>query len=198
MPSTHIKAVAAAALLALAGCQGGGVEQTLDASGGQAAGATGGQQEVAAAEPDGKRITQAQLRGYCPAVTLREDTGFFTTYTKGKDKVPDEAVYQASISDVTRSCLQENGTLTMKVAAAGRVVPGPKGKNGTITMPVRVAVVEGDKVLYSNLSKHQVQIDTSAGAAQFVVSDENISVPISEGSRFKVLVGFDEGPYNTP
>lgn len=188
-------------LAALAGCQSSGnsVQQTLDPAGAQPA-QTG--TAVAAAEPattDG-RVTAEQLRGYCPQVTLRENTGYYSTYAKGgaEEKSPDDVIYQASIGQVTRSCSQANGMLNMKVAAAGRVVPGPKGKSGTITMPIRVAVLEGDKVVYSQLSQHQVQVDTAAGAAQFLVTDENVSVPITPESRYRVYVGYDEGPYKTP
>ena len=62
----------------------------------------------------------------------------------------------------------------------------------------RVAVLEGDNVLYSQLTRHEVQIDTSAGATQFLVTDDNVQVPIQPGSAFRVYVGYDEGPYNTP
>ena len=142
--------------------------------------------------------TEQELRGYCPQVTLRENTGYYTTYEKGAEGDPDSAIYQASIAKVTRACTQSDGYLNMKVAAAGRVVAGPKGKSGTISMPIRVAVLEGDTVLYSELTRHQVQIDTTAGATQFLVTDDNVQVPIQPESKFRVYVGYDEGPYNTP
>ncbi|TIL48224.1 MAG: hypothetical protein E5Y81_27285, partial [Mesorhizobium sp.] len=47
-------------------------------------------------------------------------------------------VYQASITDVTRDCIRANGSLTMKIAVAGKVVPGPMFSPGTITMPIRI------------------------------------------------------------
>lgn len=182
------KRLAALALVsALAGCQSGGIQQALN---------IGSSKDKQTEER--QRITQAQLRGYCPRVTLRENTGYYNTYEKNAEGDPDSVIYQAAISDVTRSCEQSDGFLNMKVAAAGRVVPGPKGKDGTITMPIRVAVLEGDQVVYSQLTQHQVQIDTGGGATQFLVTDENVQVPIQQGSRFRVYVGYDEGPYNTP
>ena len=182
----RILAVAGLAL-ALAGCQSGGVQQALNLG-----------SSKNSAEQQREQITEQQLRGYCPQVTLRENTGYYTTYEKGSDNDPDAAIYQAAISKVTRSCNQSDGILHMKIAAAGRVVAGPKGKNGTISMPIRVAVLEGDNVLYSQLTRHEVQIDTSAGATQFLVTDDNVQVPIQPGSAFRVYVGYDEGPYNTP
>jgi hypothetical protein len=209
MPHVNRSIAAAAALLLLAGCQSSSntVQQALDPAGQPAAPAPATATatapvpvDVAAAQPPrtDTRITEDELRGYCPQVILRENTGYYNTYTNKEEKSPDDVIYQASIGEVTRSCSQANGVLNMKVAAAGRVVAGPKGKNGTITMPIRVAVLEGSNVVYSQLTQHKVQIDTAAGATQFLVADENVSVPIAPGTRYRVYVGYDEGPYNTP
>ena len=77
---------------------------------------------------------------------------------------PTKIIYQASISDVTRSCTRADGMLTMNVAVAGRVVPGPVGTPGNVTMPIRIVVVRGEEVLYSQLHKHQVAIGRRRGA----------------------------------
>ena len=87
-----------------------------------------------------EQVLQSDLTGYCPRVQLREGTAYFTTYAKGGQDDPAKIVHQASISDVTRSCTRAGGMLTMKVAVAGRVVSGPAGGPGTVTMPIRVAV----------------------------------------------------------
>jgi hypothetical protein len=81
------------------------------------------------------RITDVELRAYCPKVDLREGTAFYRTYEKGGKETEDETkvIYQAALSETSRDCKFANGVLTMTVAAAGRVVPGPKGKGGTIT-----------------------------------------------------------------
>ena len=145
------------------------------------------------AEPG--RITDVELRAYCPKVDLREGTAFYRTYEKGGRETEDAnlVIYQAALSETSRDCKYENGTLTMTVAAAGRVVPGPKGKAGTITMPIRVAVTRGDEVLYSKLSTQEVQI-AETGATQFVFKDTQVSFPQPTARNIQVFIGYDEGP----
>jgi hypothetical protein len=150
---------------------------------------------VASAEPG--RITDVELRAYCPRVDLREGTSYYRTYDKGAQDDPAAVIYQASLAETTRSCSFGGGLMTINVAAAGRVVPGPKGRAGTITMPIRVAVTRGDEVLYSKLHQQQVQIGES-GATQFVFSDPLVTIPQPTARNISVLVGYDEGPYQTP
>ena len=141
------------------------------------------------------RITDVELRAYCPKVDLREGTAFYRTYEKGGKETEDDTkvIYQAALAETSRDCKYSNGTLTMTVAASGRVVPGPKGKAGTITMPIRVAVTSGDEVLYSKLSQQEVQI-AETGATQFVFTDAQVSFPQPTARNITVFVGYDEGP----
>lgn len=145
----------------------------------------------------GEAVRESELRAYCPTVTLREGTAYFRTYERGTEGNPDNVIYQASIADVTRACKYAEGSVTMTVAVAGKVVPGPKGRAGTITMPIRVAAVRGDEVLYSQLFRHSVVVGDTSGATQFVFSDTNVTIPGSVDRSVRLVVGYDEGPYDT-
>ncbi|PWL19083.1 hypothetical protein DKP76_00460 [Falsochrobactrum shanghaiense] len=180
--SSLFPVLATVLLAALAGCTTSGTQKSADSS---------------TADGAEQRISASELRAYCPPVTLREGTSYFSTYDKGGDKDPAHVIYQASITDTTRACQYGDGTLTIDVAAAGKVVPGPKYKSGTITMPVRVAVTQGDKVIYSKLHKQSVNIANADTATQFVFNDKGISFPTPTSQNVQIFVGFDEGPYNT-
>jgi hypothetical protein len=177
-------------ILAAAGCQSGESAKTLDA--------TGQVQPAEQAKPSQEKVTEAELRGYCPKVTLRDGTTFFNTYAKGGQDDPTKVVYQASISDVSRSCAATDGAMTMKVAVAGRVVPGPAFSPGTITMPIRVVVTHGDEVLYSQLHQHQVNVADASAAVQFLFNDPNVSFVLPADRRVAVFAGYDEGPTKKP
>ena len=170
-------------LLALAGCNTGDGASALNIGG------AGGQQKA-----EKERVLASELEGFCPKVQLREGTAFFTTYTKGNDGDAANAIYQAAITDVTRSCNRMNGVLTLTVAAAGKVVPGPKADGKTISLPIRVAVVEGESVLYSQLQQFQVTIVAGQAATQFIFNDPNPSLTVDKAKAVQVFVGFDEGP----
>jgi len=168
-------------ILAAAGCQSSDTSQVADANGGQL-------------KPPQEKVLESELRAYCPPVALREGTAFYRTYAKGAKDDPQKLVYQASISDVTRSCTRNEGMMTINVAAAGKIVTGPAGAAGTITMPIRIVVVRGDEVLYSQLHKHQVNVTDTTAAMQFVFNDPNVVIPIPAERTVQVFAGYDEGP----
>lgn len=175
---------ALAAMLAIAGCQSGDGSSALDLGGGKAE----------------APVNERDLRAFCPPVELRQGTAYFSTYERGgqKDKDQTKLIYQASIADVTRSCTYPNGLLNMDVAIAGRIVPGPKGKVGTLTMPIRVVLIQDGQVVYSQLHKYPVAVTDTIGATQFVFNDAGISIPRPSSKSLIVYAGYDEGPYNTP
>ena len=170
--------------------------------------------------PPDPKVLQSQLLAYCPKVTLRDGTAYFNTYAKGGQKPkkkadaavqdaqaaepapdgtivdplkdPTKIIYQASITDVTRDCTHANGSLTMKIAVAGKIVPGPMFSPGTISMPIRVAVMHGTDVLYSQLHPYQVQVSNPSTATQFVFTDSNIVVPEPTAKDYQAFAGYDE------
>lgn len=108
---------------------------------------------------------------------------------------PAKIIYQASISDMTRDCTHADGQMSMKIAVAGKVVPGPMFAPGTVTMPIRIAVQHGDEVLYSQVHLYQVQVTDPSAATQFVFTDANVVVPEPSARDYQAYAGFDE---NTP
>ncbi|MER9115855.1 hypothetical protein [Mesorhizobium sp. M0768] len=178
-----------------------------------------GKKDATPPPPPDPKVLSSQLQAYCPKVTLRDGTAFFNTYAKsgpkpkkkpdvaaeeaaqpavdaaGVDQPDDSAkiIYQASITDVTRDCSRANGSLSMKIAVAGKVVPGPMFTPGTITMPIRIAVMHGTEVLYSQLHSYQVQVTDPSSATQFVFTDSNVVVPEPTAKDYQAYAGYDEG-----
>lgn len=170
--------IAFSALLTVAGCQSSDTAGVLNPSTDQSS---------------QTKITQDELRAFCPRATLREGTAYFSNYGKGGEETPEKLVYRASISDITRACSYAGATMTVNVAVAGRVVPGAASTGGTITLPIRVVALQGEEVVYSQLYNHQVTLAT-AGATQFVFNDPNVVVPQTGQRNIQVFAGFDEGP----
>jgi hypothetical protein len=166
--------------LVVAGCQSGDSSTALDVG--------------KDAKPAEEKITEAELRSFCPRVALRDGTAFFNTYQKGATDDATKIVYQASIVDVTRTCRDDGGTFTMNIAVAGKIVPGPAFAPGTITMPIRIAVTRGEEVLYSQLHSYQVNVSDSSAATQFVFNDPNVSFVLPADKGVRIFAGYDEGP----
>jgi len=173
-------------MIAAAGCQSGDTDGVLGL------GLVKGRQDNP--EQQANMVRESELRAYCPRVNLREGTSIFRSYEKKAEEDPNKLIYQASIGEVTRSCSYGPGTITVNVALAGKVVPGPLAQSGTFTMPIRVVALRGSEVLYSELHKFSVTVDRASGASQFIFNDPNVTIPsVSDGS-VQIFAGYDEGP----
>ncbi|MEW9806922.1 hypothetical protein ABUE31_13105 [Mesorhizobium sp. ZMM04-5] len=166
-------------VFAASGCQSGDSGGVLG---------LGGSQEK---KPQEGKVLASELLAYCPKVVVKEPEGFINRYAKGGEGDAAKLIFQASISESTRSCSRTTGMLAMKVAVAGRVVPGPASPPGAVTLPIKVSVVRSDgEVLYSQTYNHQVGLAGNQ-AQQFVFNDPNVVVPIPDNNTLQVFAGFD-------
>jgi hypothetical protein len=168
-------------ILAVAGCQSGDSGSVLGL----------GKEDAKPAEP---KVLESELRAYCPKVILREGTAVFSAYAKGGDGDPAKLNYQASITDVTRSCSRSGDTLTINVAVAGKIVPGPLAAPGSVTLPIRIVATRDSEVLYTQIHQHPASTGDASAATQFVFNDPNVSMPNPAQSDIMLYAGFDEGP----
>lgn len=139
---------------------------------------------------------------YCPPLQLRPGTESLPQYEKGHDGDQAFVRFQTAIYKTARQCSMNGDTLTMKIGIDGRVVAGPKGSAGTVTMPVRIAVVKqvgGKAPLYSKLFKIPVTVSGPTFGADFSQVIENVSFKITPDDRdLIVYVGFDDGKKSPP
>jgi hypothetical protein len=133
--------------------------------------------------------------GYCPPIQIRGGTQAFVVYERGHDLEPEFVRHQASITKTARECSRTADGLAIKVGIGGRVVAGPKGGAGTVTMPIRVVVSkQSGGVLYSELFNVPVDIAPPDLGADFSKVVDNVSVPVGPDDRdLIVFIGFDEG-----
>lgn len=129
--------------------------------------------------------------GYCPKLEILNGTGVLTAYIDGGNDEPGDVTHQASITRSGRECKNVDGTLNIRVGAAGRAVQGPKSLSSNISLPIRVAVVRGGtEVLFSQIYSQQINF-ASANAQGFSFVEENLQIPFPEEENLKILVGFD-------
>ncbi|CAN7465184.1 hypothetical protein [Rhizobium sp. LjRoot254] len=143
------------------------------------------------------------MQGACPQVYLREGTAVYTQYAKGVKKNvqgladPNKLVIQATLDATTRQCRQTDQGLVVTVVVRGRVITGPEGKDGTYSLPIRVAATDGDQTLYSELTPFEVTIPPGQGNTQFIFTKENVVLSAPASGLTRLFAGIDEGPYNT-
>jgi hypothetical protein len=191
-------AVLACAALLLAACNSSDDPPAASVTG--SAGVTG---STGAAASPGASATKysaadfAKTSEYCPPVQIRQGTEALSIYERGHEDDATFARFQATIVKTARQCTIAGGLLTVKVGVGGRVVAGPKGGAGTISLPLRIAVAKqfgGKAPLYSQLFKVAVTVSPPDFSGEFSQVYDQVSVQITPDDRdLIVYVGFDEG-----
>lgn len=153
----------------------------------------GTQQTSAAPQP-------AVIQGDCPRIVLRDGTAYHDVYVGGAKAKPQpdgsmdqsKLMYQASIANTTRQCRMAGNQMVITVQVAGRIVLGQAGAKGTVKLPIRIAVTDGDKVLYSELVPYDTPLPVNEPAGQFLLTKDNVTIPAGAGTAM-IYVGFDNG-----
>lgn len=175
---------AAGFMLVAAGCQGG---DTLGAI--KLPGLGGGESAQAQVQDD--RITIEDLQSFCPRVAVRDGGAFYDAYPRNVRDDPSKLIFRATIGDMTRACTTNaNGTTSITVAMAGRIIPGPAGTAGKVRVPLLITAIQGTEMIYSQTRDHEVAVSDTAGATQFVVTDANITIPTPKTRNVVVFIGY--------
>jgi hypothetical protein len=105
--------------------------------------------------------------------------------------------FQASFLKTARECALRGGNVTMKVGVQGRVIVGPAGISGPITLPMRLAVVkEGlePKTIWTKFYSVPVTMPPGQPNVLFTQVEEDMTVPMPSSKDFDqyvIYVGFD-------
>jgi hypothetical protein len=169
--------------LALAGCT---------ASGG---GIFGGRTTTQAAAGEGEIDIRRYLGpDYCPEVRIRHGTESLRQYVRGYEDDPGYVIWQAAFSRTARECLYDlQGNLTIRVGVSGRVLAGPRGGPGQVTLPLRIAVVQGtSNVLASELYRLTTTIPAENTTSFAEVREVTVPSP-GDARNYLIYVGFDDG-----
>ena len=134
------------------------------------------------------------LTDYCPAVRIRAGTESIRLY-KGKDRSNGDNVrYQATLTKVARECAYVGQNLEITIGALGRVITGPAGGAGSVTLPIRVAVQQGGCSRHFELHQTQAAIAQGSTYSKFEFVDDKIVIPAPTSTNVRIFLGFDETP----
>jgi hypothetical protein len=157
------------------------------------------EQMLSAAKADSSMGVGGDIAGGCPRFQVWPRDHHVTIYEAGKVGDGLAVMHKAEITKTARECQMEPGRVSVKYGFSGRVLLGPKGRSGTVTLPVTVFVtdskrerVTADKVMVDV----QVALDKPIGYFSTV---RTISFGVPEGARpgeFEVFVGFDRNAPN--
>jgi hypothetical protein len=132
----------------------------------------------------------------CPQVVAWPNERLLTVYQSGHDGDTLYVVHRGEITKLSRECQLQSDRVFVKYGFAGRVLLGPKGKPGTVTMPISVRAAGVDKTtLASDKMSITATIPQGNPVGYFSMVRE-ISFPIRVGTRpedYKIFVAFGKG-----
>ena len=103
------------------------------------------EQMLIAAKGDGPMAAGADSAGGCPRFQVFPRDHHVTIYETGKAGDGLAVVHRGEITQTARECQVEGGRVTVKYGFSGRVLLGPRGRNGTVTLPVAVFVADAKR-----------------------------------------------------
>jgi hypothetical protein len=158
------------------------------------------EQLLAAAKTDTTPATTASSGGAvllahgCPRFQVWTRDGYVMIYEQGRVGDGLAVMHRGEITKTARECQIESGRMTVKVGFSGRVLLGPKGKTGSVSLPLNVFVTDAKRERIVN-EKVKVDVDVSVDKPiGYFSAVRSLSFPIPEGARpaeFEVYVGFD-------
>lgn len=134
----------------------------------------------------------------CPGVEIRPGASTLQFSVPGTEPTALSLRYQVSIARTARECAISGPTMTMKVGVQGRVILGPAGSPGQISVPLRYAVVQEGvepKTVWTNLRKFPVVVAPDQSNVTFLDIEEGISFALpsrADLAAYVVYVGFDQ------
>ena len=130
----------------------------------------------------------------CPRFQVWSREGYVTIYEPGKVGDGLAVMHRGEITKTARECHIEPGRITVKYGFSGRVLLGPKGKGGRVTLPLNVFVTDAKR---EKLVNDKVRVDVDIALERpigYFSMVRTVTIPMPEGSRpaeFEVFVGFD-------
>ena len=134
---------------------------------------------------------------YCPELRILDGAELVRRYERGHEDEPAFLIWQGSFGKTARECLYDQaGNLTLKVGVSGRVIAGPKGGAGEITVPFKIAVVKFKEAVLASEGYAPAVTLPSAGSTTFTEVKE-ITVPSPGSDRdYIIYVGFDDAEWD--
>jgi hypothetical protein len=133
----------------------------------------------------------------CPGVEIRQGAGTMPVNAPGNENAALSLRYQASFVQTARECIVRGPDLVIKVGVQGRIVVGPAGGPGQITIPLRYALVrEGvePQTLWTKLFLVPVTIPQGQLNLPWLHIEEEMTVPLPPGREveaYMIYIGFD-------
>lgn len=153
------------------------------------------EQMLSAAKTNSPMAVGGDLAGGCPRFAVWPRDHHVTIYEPGKIGDGLAVLHRGEITQTARECQIQGTRVTVKYGFSGRVLLGPKGRPGIVSLPVNVFVTDAKRARISN---ERATVDVTLSPDKPVgyfsaVRTVSFDVPVgARAGEFEVFVGFDQ------
>ncbi len=129
----------------------------------------------------------------CPKVSISTRDHQLTVYLPGQEGNGLAVMHRGEITRTARECHTSGGQVTVKYGVSGRILLGPKGRSGPITLPIKLSVSDTNRIEVQATNfkiQANVSLDNPIGYFSQVAT---LSFKVPPGARpgeFQLSVGF--------
>lgn len=130
----------------------------------------------------------------CPRFQVWPRDHHVTIYEPGRIGDGLAVMHRGEITKTARECSVTGNRVTVKYGFSGRVLLGPRGKSGSVVLPVKVFVTDSKR---DRIANDQATVEVNVGLDQpigYFSAVRTVTFNIPEGSRpgeIDIFVGFD-------
>ncbi len=195
-------AMTVVAAVAVAGCGvstltsgiGGGMFGGSGSKSAEAKGVSEEQLLVAAKSDSDGAGSGGDVAHGCPRFTVWPRDNNLTVYEQGRVGDGLAVMHRGEITKTARECQVDRNTVTIKYGFSGRVLLGPKGRAGNITMPLNVFVTDAKR---ERITSDKMKVDVAVAVDKpigYFSMVRTVTFTVPEGARpgeFELFVGFE-------
>ncbi len=138
-----------------------------------------------------------QFPPICPSLALLADTADLTSYKSGGSDITD-LLLDARITAVPATCTRGSDTLVKTVMHVDVAVQrGPANPSRTATVPIFVAVMDGETIVDRQDYTLNATFDSNVDRTRVSSSDITLNIPTSRdktAAAYKIYIGFNLTP----
>lgn len=135
----------------------------------------------------------------CPPMDIRQGASTLLVNASGGDGSDALGLrYQGTFVRAARECRVQGGQLAIKIGVQGRIILGPAGGPGELTVPVRMALVKetlsDSTPLWSKLYLVPVAVPPGQPNVNFTTISEDLVIPMPKADdldQMLIYIGFD-------
>ena len=131
----------------------------------------------------------------CPEVVSWPQDRLVTVYQPGHTGDAMEVRHRGELTQLSRECRVYGNRMTVRYGIAGRVLLGPKGSAGTVSLPVSIRVATASQQIIQSSSIRVSASFPAGNPVGYFSTVQEVSFPVTMGTRpqdYKIYVGLKQ------